>query len=636
MKIFVNINLIQFRNKNYSRLVILMGFLLCSVSSYAQNVPPELIHYPEFVFYNGHVLTADADRDFTIAEAIAVRGNKIFKVGSNADIERLAGPNTRVIDLRGRSLTPGFIYNDADNAVPAGDILKESQWNDMIHPHLGGQTIDQALVTLAYIVENENEPGAPVFFNLQDQWAAISMRSWDVDTLDEVAPENPVAVYLDSSYGIMNTAMIDLAIENGFPANHFHIDRDAGGEYTGVAGAQLVGFVGREIRPWPSPVWFDEVAMPDAVKSLANYARNGITLATGHMSAPTMTVLNRLFHEQNEGLAVRVYPGLDFLRQNPNGEMYLKRMGNLVDFSLSDERGEMVTIVGASVGPHSGSEDAAASLLSIYPKKNVIADISPNTNGYNRWTSEWFTDLSQDELNDAQKLQTDYYNVMLARQHGWNVTGIHNRGSEGIRLAMQNVAEAEKQENLYVKKLWRPQGFDHNVDWVPEVYEYYEARPELKELIRFGVSIGTFINQRDSEPLGLTNVLEAQYGMEGLERAAPLKSLLDRGIKFHIEGSNPSNPLRKIQMAVTRLDDDGRVIAPHEALSREEAFLALTRWGARFIGSENVMGSVQAGMLADLVVFDGNIMEVPIESIHELKPILTLVGGRVAFELPGL
>ncbi|MGY8815791.1 MAG: amidohydrolase family protein, partial [Gammaproteobacteria bacterium] len=331
-----------------------------------------------------------------------------------------------------------------------------------------------------------------------------------------------------------------------------------------------------------------------------------------------------------------VYPGLDFLRQNPNGEMYLKRMGNLVDFALSDTRGEMVTIVGASVGPHSGSEDAAASLLSIYPKKNVIDDISPNTNGYNRWTSEWFTNLSQGDLNEAQQKQTDYYNVMLARQHGWNVTGIHNRGSEGIRLAMQNVAEAEKQENLYVKKLWRPQGFDHNVDWVPEVYEYYEARPELRELIRFGVSIGTFINQRDSEPLGLTNVLEAQYGMEGLERAAPLKTLLDKGIKFHIEGSNPSNPLRKVQMAVTRLDDDGRVIAAHEALSREEAFLALTRWGARFIGSENVMGSIQKGMLADLVVFDGDIMASPIENIHELKPVLTLVGGQIAFESPDL
>lgn len=618
-----------------SVLKLSIGFLIYS-NTFAQNIPEELLHYPDFIFYNGQVLTADADENFTVAQAVAVRGNRIFKVGTDSQIRRLTGPDTRAINLNGRSLTPGFIYNDGDNAVPAGDLLKESQWQNMIQPKLGGQSIDQALVTLAYIVENETDPGAPVFFNLQDQWAAVAMRSWGIDTLDEVAPENPVAIYLDSSYGIMNTAMIDLAIESGFPANHFHIDRDTEGDYTGVAGAQLVGFVGREVRPWPDPRWFDDVAMPDAVASLTNYARNGITLATGHMSAPTMTVLNRLFHENPKGLAIRVYPGLDFLRQNPNGEMYLKRMGNLVDFSLSDDRGEMVTIVGASVGPHSGSEDAAASLLSINPKKNVIPDISPNTNGYNRWTSEWFTGLSQGDLTGAQQLQTDYYNVMLARQHGWNVTGIHNRGSEGIRLAMQNVAEAEKQEKLYVKKLWRPQGFDHNVDWAPEVFEYYEARPELKELIRFGVSIETFIRQRDAEPLGIKNVLEAQYGMEGLERSAPLKTLQDKGIKFHIEGSGPSNPLRKIQMAVMRLDDDGRVIAPQESLSRESAFLALTRWGARFIGAENVMGSIQVGHLADLVVFDGDIMDVSIENIHELKPVLTLVGGQVAFESPEL
>jgi predicted amidohydrolase YtcJ len=193
------INLNLSRKVFFTTLFTLIVMPFYSISLLAQNVPTELIHYPDFIFHNGEVLTADADRDFTIAEAVAVRGNKIFKVGSNTDIQRLVGPNTRVIDLRGRSLTPGFIYNDADNAVPAGDILKESQWNGLVHPHLGGQTIDQALVTLAYIVENENEPGAPVFFNLQDQWAAISMRSWDVDTLDEVAPENPVAVYLDSS-----------------------------------------------------------------------------------------------------------------------------------------------------------------------------------------------------------------------------------------------------------------------------------------------------------------------------------------------------------------------------------------------------------------------------------------------------
>ena len=171
-----------------------------------------------------------------------------------------------------------------------------------------------------------------MFFNLQDAWASVAKDSWGISTLDEVAPNNPVAIYLDSSYGLMNTAMINLAIEQGFPADHIHLDRDKNGKPTGMAGAQLVGFVGREVRPWPDPKWFDDVAMPGAVETLAKYARHGVTVATGHMSALTMTVLNRLFHEQPQSLAVRVYPGLDFLRQNPNGEMYLKRMGNLVDF----------------------------------------------------------------------------------------------------------------------------------------------------------------------------------------------------------------------------------------------------------------------------------------------------------------
>jgi len=619
-----------------------LALLLFTTSASAQdaNVPAELIHYPDFVFYNGQVLTADADMDFTVAEAVAVRGNRIFAVGTTQQIRRLAGPITRVIDLNGRSLTPGFIYNDGDNSVPAGDILKESQWGGVTHPAVGGKTIDQALATLAQIVESEGEPGVPIFFKLHDSWAAVAMESWNISTLDEIAPDNPIAIYLDSSYGMLNTAMVNMAIESGFPAGHFHLDRDGDGDPTGVAGAQLVGFIGREIRPWPDPVWFDEVAIPGAIETLKKYARHGVTVATGHMSAPTMTVLNRLFHEHPEGLAVRVYPGLDFLRQNPNGEMYLKRMGNLIDFSLSDERGEMVTIVGASVGPHSGSEDAGASLLTIHPKKTVIPGISPNTHGYNRWTGQWFTDLSQGDLNEAQQKETDYYNVMLARQHGWNVTGIHNRGSEGIRLAMQNVMEAEQQENMYVKKLWRPQGFDHNIDWVPEVYEYYQARPQLKELIRFGVNVGTAINQRDSMAMGIRNVTEAQYGMEGLERLAPLRTLQDKGIPFHIEGTEPNDdedyPTWYIQKAVTRIDRDGRVIAANEALTREAAFLALTRWAARFIGAENDMGSIQPGMLADIVVFNGNLMDVPIEKLAELKPVMTLVGGQVAYESPDL
>lgn len=622
-------------------IIVLLVLHASSSIVLAQSVIPiELIHYPEYVFHNGQVLTADADRDFTIAQAVAVRGNQILSVGSNDQITRLAGPSTRVINLKGRSLTPGFIYNDGDNSVPAGDILKDSMWNGYTHPHLGGKTLEEALTTLGYIVENESEPGEPVFFNLLDQYSGLAMRQWDIHTLDEVAPENPVMVYLSANNALANSAMLNLAIEQGLPPDHFHLDRDENGEFTGRTGAQVSGFIGREVRAWPDPKWFDEVAMPEAVKSLANYARHGVTVATGHMSAPTMTILNRLFHDQPDDLAVRVYPGLDFLRQNPNGEMYLKRMGNLVDFSLADERGPMVTIIGASVGPHAGSPDSSTGLLTISPKTNVVPDLSPNTNGYNSWTAQWFTGLNQDQLTEEQLRQTDYYNVMLARKHGWNVTGIHNMGSEGIRLAMQNVYEAEQQQDLYVKKLWRPHGFDHNIGWEDGVFNYYKSHPVLKDIVRFGVNLRIVIRQRDAEPLNLTDVIELQYGMEGLERMAPLKTIADRGIPFHIEGTEPrendAHPTWYIQKAVTRIDRHGRVIAEGESLDRETAFLALTRWPARFMGSENELGSIQTGMYADLVVFNGNLLEEPIETLMNLKPVMTMVGGKVAYESPEL
>ena len=268
---------------------------MLAMPGHAQSgaVPPELIHYADIVFYNGQVLTADADKDFTVAQAVAVRGNEILAVGSSANIVRLAGPTTRRIDLRGRSVTPGFIYNDGDNSVPAGDILKDSQWGGYTRPHLGGATLDQALATLSYIVDEEGTAGESMFFNLSDSWAGIAMKAWGISTLDEIAPELPIAIYLDSSYSLVNTAMIELAIKRGFPADHFHLDRDASGNYTGKAGAQLSGFIGREVRPWPDPKWFDEVAIPGAIETLGRYARHGVTVATGHMSAPTMTVLNR-------------------------------------------------------------------------------------------------------------------------------------------------------------------------------------------------------------------------------------------------------------------------------------------------------------------------------------------------------
>ena len=639
MNVFlINIPMFRFCLSSFL-LYLTIKFLTTTVSAQIiDNLPEELIQYANYVFTNGQVLTADSDIDFTVTDAVAVRGNRILAVGSNEKIMRYAGIKTRHIDLKGRSLTPGFIYSNADNALPGGDLVKFSQWKGYTHEAIGGQTIDQVLITMAKIVEQEGISGEPIFLNLQDQWAGVASQTWDISTLDEIAPDVPIVIYLDSSHTLANSAMIELAIRNGFPVDHISIGKDEDGKFNGKTGGQFSGFVGREIRPWPVPAWFDEVALPRLRDMNEKWVRQGVTGTNGHVTGVTMTSLNRLFHEGNgRGIKIRNHVGLDFPRQNFEAEKYFKRFGNLTDFELTDDRGPMVSVIGVAMGPFSGAPDGASNLLTIEPKKNIIKDLSPNTNGWNKWTGQWFNGLAWEDLTPVQRTQTDYHNVLLARQHGYSATGWHTMGSKAILLTMQFLKDAEEQENLYVKKLWRPFGTIHNIDWMPENYAYWESNPEIHDLIRFSVTLRAGIEQRDADPLNLKNVIELMYGKESLSRMAPLRTLYEKGIPFHIEGSNPGlrgidYPMWHLYTAVTRIDADGVPIASEEAIDRKIALLALTRWTARYVGALDELGSIEPGKLADLVVFNGNIMEDPIEVVLSTLPVMTMVGGWIAYE----
>jgi predicted amidohydrolase YtcJ len=607
---------------------IMVLMMIMGPSAMAQS--PLIMKYADIVLYNGHIITADDS--FSIVEAVAVRDGKFLAVGTTTEILPLAGPNTRRIDLRGKSMTPGFIYSDGDNAIPGGDLVKDSQWGGTIQSQIGGQTMEQVETTITYIAENEALPDEIIYLKVSDQWAGPMLESWDKSRLDELSPSNPTMLLPDCCYAIANSKLLELMEVEGFPQNHLHLIRNEQGELTGQLGANAVGFVGRELRPFPPPEWIQEHGVDAAKGTLHEYAAAGITTATGHMTGLTVLILNRLF--KSGDLTIRVHPALDLMRQNAFPERTMARVGNLMDFALVDERGPMVQIVGTAVGPHSGAPDAAISLMTLEEKTNVIPELGRNPHGYDRWSGEFFHGKGTGDLTEEEKKDTEYYNLMIARQYGYNINGVHNMGSGGIMLAMQAVIDAEKLPVKYVPDLSRAQALDHNIDWVPENYTFFkEHEAFLKDNIRFGVSLGTAMRQRDASILGYEDVVSLQYGWDGLERMAPLKSLLDAGIPFHIEGTDPRNkPMQIVKDAVTRIDRKGRVVAAHEALTREQAILAITRWGARFLSAEDELGTIEAGKWADLVVFDGNILEVPIEEIDQVKTVLTLVGGRVAFE----
>ena len=605
----------------------------------AQTVPDELVSYADVILYNGQVLTADSDdpKAMTIAEAVAIRDGKILRVGTNAEIKALAGPKTKRVDAGGKSIVPAAIYSDGDNAVPGGDIHKESQWDGAIQPQMRslvptGSTLKDINAKIVEIVSTQ-KPGVPVFVRAS-KMGVKGIYQVTKEDLDKLAPNNPLGLWLGSSHGIVNTSLLALAFKKGLPKDHFQVIKDKNGKPTGQLGSQAIGFVGYSVRPWPNLKWMNEVALPDAAAQLRDYAESGVSVATGHMSGLTMTVLARLIRKNQ--MAMRVYPAHDFIRQNPYADQYLKRIGNLVDFSLGDKRGPMIKIIAAAVGPHSGAPNSAISLMTIEPKLKIIEGLGSSPHGWDKWSAELWTGKKTQELSPEELAQSDYNTLLDARRHGWNLSGIHNMGSGAIKLAIEGIKAAEAQKGMYVPERFKPSGFDHNIDWLPRLYPM--AR-EVKDIMRFSIAIRNSFTQRTSRVLGLKHVLSLQYGEDGVARMTPMRSLVDNGIMVHIEGSAPKAfperwPMWYIEKAVTRIDDRGEVINPREAVDRMTGLLLMTRWAARYIGEEGNLGSIAKGMWADVVVLNGDYLKVPANKISTLRPVLTLVGGVPAYVEP--
>ncbi|MBI2371132.1 MAG: amidohydrolase, partial [Deltaproteobacteria bacterium] len=125
-----------------------------------------------------------------------------------------------------------------------------------------------------------------------------------------------------------------------------------------------------------------------------------------------------------------------------------------------------------------------------------------------------------------------------------------------------------------------------------------------------------------------------QLGPAGEQSIVPLKSLVEAGVPFVVVTDNvPVSLFYPLWQAVTRVDRySGRVIAPEQRISREDALRAATIWGAYLTCEEDVKGSIEPGKYADLIVLDRDYLTVPEAEIKEIEPLLTMVGGRIVHE----
>ena len=485
------------------------------VAAQVQPVPPELLAYPNLVVVNGKVLTVDPQ--FSVAEAVAMRDGRILAVGTNDEIRRLVGPATRVVDAGGRSVVPGFIDSDGDNAFAGGDLYKDTMVNGKIGTRVRDESVPAMLKQVSALVA-QAAPGSPVFVRMADEWIG-QLSKLTAKDLDAIAPNNPLSLALSSSEGVVNTIMLNRAFAAGLPRDHIGVVKDAAGRPTGQLFGAAIGMVGWNLRDWPE---LTDAIFDEQIKINGRFLRGGVTTVTGHASGYTVTIMNQLHHQGR--LNLRIRPDLDFARQNPLAVQFLRRTPNLVDFELGDG---MVRVVGAAVGPVDGASDDGG-ILTHEPKARIPAGAGGTRTGTNKWTGSSFTGRQWADLSPAEQAQTEAGTLLLMRKHGWNIGGNHNMGSQAGAIVLQTLSDAEKQPDIKVKTMLGRNALDHNLIWDEKSIA---LAMEMGDRVAYGLNAELW-NPRVVRGV---EMLQAQYA-DGLHTAQPVRELLKAGIRVHFEG----------------------------------------------------------------------------------------------------
>ena len=488
---------------------------------------------PGTIFLNGKILTVDDT--FSVAEALAVTGNRISAVGAGEEIEALVGTGTRVIDLEGRTVIPGLIDNH--NHL----IFNAPTWPNGVR--LG--RVRTRAAALARIAEKARELGPGdrpehIVFAIGG-WNPVQFtddqREFTREELDGIAPHNPVYTQIGWGTAVLNTKAMELGgIANDMPdpgqETGGRVWRDADGNITGK-------FTGSIFLKWQLRPLFPEVTGGTAVAGLkaeiADYLKLGVTTS--------MTYNGPEFPEE----------GLDYIREH------------LVDTGELDMR--------IYYPPHFG--------------RNVSA-----------WTPE------------------EVPGVVAG-------LGIHQPFSGPEMYQMLEIFEDVNETYPITHLRWR---FEHAQGLSEATIERAKA---------LGMAIGVHSSAAMSSP-ETRNANAFRASLLERQDAPPIRWYQDSGIPFGL-GSDAQvvahdSPFFTLYWVVAGKDTAGQPYFKHGTLSREEALIAHTRSNAFLMHKEELLGTLEDGKLADLVVLDRDYMTIPADDIRDLNSVLTMVDGRVVYE----
>lgn len=561
-------------------LSLLLAFVLLLPSSLPAQPPVDQI------FHNANVLVCDPGMQ--VAEAIAIAGGRIAAVGSDAEILALRTQQTRVENLEGKTLTPGFIdshlhFVGLGQSLQMLDLSTAESWQDVV---------DQVAEAAKLLPPGTWIEGRGWH---QSKWNIAPAGNVDGypshQSMSELVPEHPVVLTHASGHACFaNAAAMELAqvtASTSDPAGG-EILKDAAGQPIGVFRENAQGLIRRaksrgQIRSTP------EQRRAQLVEQLrlAGEAclENGITSV--HDAGSSFDQAESLAELADAGqLPVRMF----LMLREPSQTLETKMPGSRIDSTENGfltVRGVKISLDGA-LGPH------GAWLLQPY------SDL-PATSG-----------LNTVPLDECQRI------AELCKQQGWQLC-IHAIGDRANREVL----------DLYQSVLGEDVPGDHR--WRVEHAQHLAA----EDIARFG-QLGVIPAMQANHCTSDAPFVPQRLGERRAATGAYMwRSLIDGGA---IVPNGTDAPVEKVDpraslfAAVTRELSNGMRFYPEQCMSRREALLSYTLWPAMAAFRDADLGSLDTGKRADFVVWDTDLLNCPVDQILTAQVKRTVLAGETVYK----
>lgn len=547
---------------------IVWGLWLCLTLTAFGQVNADL------VLLNGKVWTVNDKQPE--AEAVAVLGHRIIAVGTTKDLRKLVGSQTRVIDLQGRRVVPGF--NDAHvHFFNGGAGLASVQLRDAKTPQEFANRIGVFAAKIPqgrWILEGNWD---------HENWSPAQLPTRQL--IDAVTLNNPVFVQrLDGHMALANSVALKLAgITKTTPDPPGGlIVRDEAGEPTGVLKDAAMNAVYKVI-PEPSP---EEIA--EAVKAAMRYAaENGVTSVQDMSASPDVLAVYQQLLARDE-LTVRIYV-----------HQPLANWQRLANAGIRAAFGSDKLKIGGLKGFADGSLGSTTAWF-FAPYLDA-----PNTSG-----------LASDELVNEAAMQE---RITKADRAGLQLA-IHAIGDKANNRILAMFAAAVKQNGARDRRF----RIEHAQHLRPEEIKAFAQQKVIASMQPYhAIDDGRWAENR--------------IGPERAKGTYAFRSLLDAGAILAF-GSDwfvaPMEPLMGIYAAVTRRTLDGKRPSgwvPDQKITVAEAIRAFTLGSAYASFDETRKGSIEVGKLADFAVLSADILEINPVEIEKTRVVMTIFDGKVIY-----